>query len=102
MTTSKISIKIYFADFFNIDPKILKDYGAFNISLINDLPLFIDPFLLFESEKNEYQELHKNILKYLTFLKAKAESGEANKTKIKAWYVFPEIKQNWLGYSIVG
>lgn len=30
---------IYFSDFFDIDPAILEDYGAFNVSLINDLAL---------------------------------------------------------------
>ena len=56
-------MKIYFTDFFNVDPQVLNDYGAFNISLINDLPLFIDPFLLFGSKNPEYQEIHKSILK---------------------------------------
>ncbi len=36
----------FFSDCFDVSPEIVKDYGAFNISLINDLPLFIDPFLL--------------------------------------------------------
>jgi hypothetical protein len=34
---------IYFSDFFGVDPEILGRYGAFNISLASDLPLFIDP-----------------------------------------------------------
>ena len=55
-------IKIYFSDFFNVDVTDLENYGAFNISLINDLPLFIDPFLLFGSKKEEYKLLHKRIL----------------------------------------
>lgn len=95
-------MKIYFTDFFNIEPKILEDYGAFNISLINDLPLFIDPFLLFGSEKTEYKELHDNILKYLSFLKSKSEQGIRDIAQIKSWYLFPEVKQNWFGYSKVG
>lgn len=60
---------VYFTDFFNIDEETLESYGALNISLINDLPLFIDPFLLFSSKKPEYIKLHQDILKYLTFLK---------------------------------
>jgi len=95
-------MNIYFSNFFNIDPSKLEDYDAFNISLINDLPLFIDPFLLFGSKKPEYQNLHNSILTYLTFLKAKAELGITNFSQIKSWYLFPEIKQNWLGYSKVG
>lgn len=97
-----VAIKIYFSDFFEIDPALLKKYGAFNVSLVNDLPLFIDPFLLFGSQKTEYQELHKSILKYLTFLKTKSEEGITSFAQVKSWYLFPEVRQNWLGYSRVG
>jgi hypothetical protein len=37
----------YFSDRFGVDPIALKNYGAFNVSIVTDLPLFIDPFLLF-------------------------------------------------------
>jgi hypothetical protein len=95
-------MKIYFSDFFDVDETILEIYGAFNISLINDLPLFVDPFLLFGSKKEEYQNLHQSIIKYLTFLKEKAERGVTHNYQIQSWYIFPEIKQNWLGYSKIG
>jgi hypothetical protein len=95
-------MKIYFTDFFNISTDTLDSYGAFNVSLINDLPLFIDPFLLFGSKKPEYQELHKSILNYLTFLKSKSESGVTELSQVRSWYLFPEVKQNWFGYSKVG
>lgn len=93
---------IYFSDFFGIDERLIEDYGAFNISLINDLPLFIDPFLLFGSTKSEYQVLHNEILEYLKFLKVKSEEGISDKAQIIAWYKFSEVKQNWLGYSLKG
>ncbi len=32
---------IYFSDFFDVSTEALEEYGAFNVSLINDLPLFI-------------------------------------------------------------
>jgi len=95
-------MKIYFSDFFDINPNLIEDYGAFNISLINDLPLFIDPFLLFGSLKDDYQKLHDDILKYLTFLKKKASLGNNSIPQIKSWYKFSEVKQNWFGYSKVG
>ena len=47
-------LKIYFSDFFDVDEDIIESYGAVNISLINDMPLFVDPILLFNSEKPEY------------------------------------------------
>jgi len=90
-------MKIYFSDFFDIDAKVLEKYGAFNISLINDLPLFVDPFLLFGSKKPEYKVLHNEIIDYLSFLKLKSESGLNKNLQIKSWYVFPEVKQNWFG-----
>ena len=53
-----------FSDTFGVEPEALEAYGAFDISVINDLPLFIDPFLLFHSEKEEYQALHRQIIDY--------------------------------------
>jgi hypothetical protein len=55
-----MKMNVYFSDVFEIDPKVIDEYGAFNVSLINDLPLFIDPFLLFNNETNsEYKRLHE-------------------------------------------
>jgi len=93
---------IYFTDFFNVSEQTLDSYGALNISLINDLPLFIDPFLLFSSKDEKYIELHEDILKYLTFLKTKSERGNITPAQRKSWYKFSEVKQNWLGYSVTG
>jgi hypothetical protein len=95
-------MKIYFSDFFEVATDLLDEYGAFNISLINDLPLFIDPFLLFGSKKPEYQKLHESILEYLSFLKSKSEQGITELSEIKSWYLFPEVRQNWFGYSKIG
>jgi hypothetical protein len=95
-------MNIYFSDFFNVSRKTIEKYGAFNISLISDLPLFIDPFLLFGSEKKEYIKLHNEILKYLEFLKEKSETGTISVAQVKSWYLFPEVKQNWFGYSKLG
>lgn len=92
-------IGVHFTDIFGVSSETLENYGAFNISLINDMPLFIDPFLLFSSDKTEYRALHKQILRYLSFLKNKAENGVKDPGLIKAWYAFPEVKQNWFGYS---
>lgn len=93
---------VYFTDFFNISEDTLEEYGAFNISLINDLPLFIDPFLLFGSSKEDYQKLHESILSYLTFLKSKSAQGGVSDAQIKSWYKFSEVKQTWLGFSVHG
>ncbi|MCC8149577.1 hypothetical protein [Akkermansia sp.] len=94
-------MKIYFSDFFEVSPDILEDYGAFNISLINDLPLFIDPFLLFNSGKEEYKKLHENIINYVLFLKNISKNGISNGL-IQSLFRFPEVRQNWLGYSNTG
>jgi hypothetical protein len=98
----EIKIRTHFSDIFDVSEKDIQDYGAFNISLINDLPLFIDPFLLFNSENPEYQKLHQHMLSYLGFLREMASSGALRPGLLRAWYVFPEIRQNWLGFSLVG
>lgn len=92
----------YFSDHFEIEPGTLDAHGAFNVSLITDLPLFIDPFLLFNSKKPEYRALHDEMIRYLVFLKNKATVGSVNPSLLKAWYCFPEVKQNWLGFSQAG
>lgn len=95
------SFKIYFSDFFAITAEDVREYGAFNISLINDLPLFIDPFLLFNSSNPDYQKLHADIIEYVKFLKVKSSLNLPDGL-VKSWFYFPEVKQNWLGYSRSG
>lgn len=95
-------IKIYFSQHFNVSPKVLDKYGAFNISLINDLPLFIDPFHLFNSNKISYRRLHEEMICYLRFLRDKSVDSQVSKGLLKGWYTFPEVKQNWLGFCSSG
>lgn len=92
----------FFNDFFDIPAETVDEYGAFNISLINDLPLFIDPFLLFQSENKIYKELHAGIVKYIIFLRDETTAGRVNKDLVRSWFRFPEVKQNWLGFSLAG
>jgi len=92
----------FFSDRFEIDGTAVDDYGAFDISLIADLPLFIDPFLLFNSDKPEYQLLHDELIRYLVFLREKAKKGSVSEALLRAWYCFPEVKQTWLGFSLEG
>ncbi len=93
---------IYFSDYFNIDKEAISQYGAFDISLVNDLPLFIDPFLLFESDSEKYKELHESIIEYVKYLKERLIAGAVSKSEIEYLFYFPEVKQNWLGFSKVG
>ena len=93
---------IYFSDFFHVDPRVLDDYGAFDVSLVNDLPLFVDPFLLFNSEKPEYRDLHDGIIEYMRFLRD-VSLGDPIPVELRdLWFTFPEVKQNWFGYSLQG
>jgi hypothetical protein len=100
--TAKSETRIYFSDFFDISPEVVDEYGAFDVSLINDLPLFVDPFLLFNSGNPTYRQLHDDIIRYLRFLRDESVSGDINPGLLKAWFRFKEVKQNWLGFSQVG
>jgi hypothetical protein len=92
----------FFSDYFEVPAAAIEQHGAFNISLVTDLPLFIDPFLLFNSKKPEYRALHDDIIRYLVFLKSKAATGLVDDALLKSWYCFPEIRQNWLGFTLTG
>jgi hypothetical protein len=96
------TVDIYFSDVFGVAPRDIEEYGAVDVSLVNDLPLFIDPFLLFNSDDPDYRELHGGIIAYLQFLRDKSASGTINPGLLKAWYHFKEVKENWLGFSRVG
>jgi hypothetical protein len=102
MWLASMKIKIYFSDVFDLSPNVVQEYGALDVSLINDLPLFIDPFLLFNSRKPEYQQLHNQMIDYLKFLRDRCAGGPLTPGLIYAWFRFPEIRQNWLGYSLAG
>jgi hypothetical protein len=94
--------RIYFTDFFNVASETLEEYGAFNVSLINDLPLFIDPFLLFDSDEPQYNALHDEIIKYVKFLRDVSTDAAISKGLIEHGFRFPEVSQNWLGFSQTG
>ena len=90
-----------FSEKFKVEKSKIEEYGAIDISLVCDIPLFIDPMLIFNSEKEEYQELHKNIIKYFHFLAKKSEQ-KLEKSDIKTWYTFNEVCNNWFGYALEG
>ncbi len=89
---------MYFSEKFNVDKNLIKKYGAIDICLVCDLPLFVDPMLIFNSQKSEYKKLHAYLIKFFAFLTEKSER-EVNLDDIMAYFMFPEIKNNWLGYS---
>ncbi len=91
---------VTFCDYFGVPPKTLDTGGFFNISLLSDLPLFIDPFLLFNSKRKQYQQLHQEMIDYLIFLRDKSSKENMDPGLVGAWYTFPEVRQNWLGFSV--
>jgi hypothetical protein len=101
-SASLTSRRIYFTDFFEVVPSSLESYGAFNVSLINDLPLFIDPFLLFDSEDQRHNDLHEDIIRYVKFLRDVSTDPSISQGLLDHWFRFPEVSQNWLGFSRTG
>lgn len=92
---------MFFSEKFGVDTELIRAYGAVDISLVCDIPLFIDPMLIFNSDKPEYQALHQEIIRYFHFLYTKAKKGLTSK-EINAWFNFSEVPNNWLGYSFKG
>lgn len=90
---------LYFSDVFHVAEADLEKHGAFNVSLVVDLPLFIDPFLLFNSQSPTYRALHSEIIGYLQFLRDLALAGQLNDGRLRTLFCFSEVHQNWLGFS---
>lgn len=61
-----------FSDYDEVDPAVIDAHSAFDVSLVSDLPLFIDPFHLFHSDDEKFRELHESIVRYLKFLRDRA------------------------------
>lgn len=99
---TELALKLYFSDYFELPINTLDDYGAFNISLVADLPLFVDPFLLFQSKKPEYQALHRDIILYLEHLRDLSIRQAIDHGRLKSLFYFSEVKQNYLGFTYVG
>ncbi|MCE0510386.1 hypothetical protein LVJ59_15155 [Microbacterium sp. KKR3/1] len=92
---------IFFSTYFGVPREQLDGYGAFDLNLLADVELFVDPFLLFNSVNPEYQELHENILRYLRYLKSLAHEPLSDAT-IRDLFRFQEVSQNWFGYTKIG
>lgn len=90
---------LYFNDVFGVSEATLEDFGAFNVSLVVDLPLFVDPFLLFNSKEPIYQQLHEQIITYLRYLRDVAAGDSLSAGRLRELFCFPEVRQNWLGFS---
>ncbi len=92
---------MFFSERFQVDSDLVKAYGAVDISLVCDIPLFVDPMLIFNSDKPLYQLIHQGIIRYFHFLYTKSKEGLSTK-EIDAWFNFSEVSNNWLGYSLIG
>lgn len=95
-------VDLYFSQHFGLEDGLVEEYGAVDISLVSDLPLFIDPFLLFNSSKADYQELHQQILTYLRYLKDLAIADQLTPGRVKYLFHFKEVRQNWFGFTVLG
>ncbi len=94
--------KLFFSNYFEVDERLLAEKGYADISLLCDIPLFVDPFLIFGSKDEDYKALHEAINTYLLFLKNKAKIWEYDKGMINSWYKFSEVSNNWFGYCKFG
>jgi len=92
---------IFFSEYFGVSRDELDRWGAFDLNLLADVPLFVDPFLLFNSSKVAYQELHEAILTYLRYLRSLAAENLSDAT-IRDLFRFQEVSQNWFGYCKLG
>ena len=97
------NIAIHFSDFFDLKNNELKQYGAFDVSLTFDVPVFIDPFRLYASDKPEYNQLHDQIIDYLRFLRDRClRRTTVTKGELREYFSFPEVKNTFMGFCKSG
>lgn len=87
-----------FSDYFKVDKKVINEYGAIDISLICDTPLFIDPILIYSNSDMKIKNCYAEIVKYLLFLNSIAQKGLDDRS-VKYYFTFKERRQNWLGLA---
>lgn len=90
-----------FSDVFKISKQVIENYGAINLSLASDTPLYIDPLLIYSNDDENIRSQYQNIVKYLLFLNKQAKK-DSSKDSIRYYFTFKEIKNNWLGVSKKG
>lgn len=97
------NLRIYFSDYFGVEERALERYGALNISLVSDMPVFIDPFLLYASDNPEYVEQHDLIVRYLGFLFDYCEANpHLSRHMLETYFKFPEVRNLFLGFCARG
>ncbi len=97
------NIAIHFSDFFGLKNDELRKYGAFDVSLTFDVPVFIDPFRLYASDKPEYNQLHDRIIDYLRFLRDRClRRTTITKGELREYFSFPEVKNTFMGFCKSG
>jgi len=97
---------IYFSDFFGvrkIDAEQVRCLRHLSSCRPAAVRRFVDPFLLFNRKKPKYRALHDRMIDYLRFLKEKSATDQTlDSGLLTAWYMFPEVGENWLGFSATG
>ena len=94
---------MYFSDYFNVPHGVVDAYGALDISLEADIPVFVDPFCLYASEKPEYNDLHKHIIDYLKYLRDISRKPIYDIAgALKSLYAFPEVPNTFIGFCAKG
>ncbi len=53
----------------------------------------------FNSENPQYVALHDQIIAYVAFLRDKFTESGILQGSLKSWFCFPDVRQNWFGYS---
>ena len=86
---ARLGSREYFGDYFGVDAEALREHAAFNIPLNAQLPLFVDPFLLYASDRPEYRLLHDHVLNYAQMLVEIAGDNEISNEEMERRCCFP-------------
>lgn len=79
----------------------------FDPILSNDTKLFIDPFLVFDSEHSEFKNTHQKTIDFFNLAFSIASKSKPNKSDLRyrqllSMMTFPEVEEICLGYASRG
>lgn len=100
-----VEVALKFSELFNISDPSSESW--FDVILNLDTKLFVDPFLIYAAEHNEFTGSHKEVIDFFNVVfsliaKSGGKNGSPYWKQAQGLLVFPEVEELCLGYTGIG